>query len=526
MVKTILLPIQKQLTKMGLMWAAAGVEVFYRVLHGEVAQVLVFSGQVSRLSALLSGVREQRVLPVATQVPGLAEGELLEKTQRYLRQLLSRQIDLSVEKIEPQLELEKYGIDSVMVMAMTGELEQSFGTLSKTLFFEHRTIRELSEYFIDQHRSQLLALLQSQQAAAEPTSSKSPDSGGRRAAQSRNIARLRLPQDAPPAADRTPLREQFPELVLLNSRQASGRPIFWLHAALGGVDSYARVAREIDRPFYGIRARGLEAPSTPRVGIAALASYYVESLIATRPLQPIDLGGYSMGGCLAYEMARQLQQLGWQVASLVMIDTFHPSQIASADASTAGKCAILRNANAFLDALHGAASASRHGAHYEHLTHRDEHAALTGQKGKPEAYLSVVVSQMLRKGVRRNADQLTTMLRRAMTVQGLFEYADYVPKPLPSPQTLACIYFLNRSNELFGGMAPYFDPTAAARKPRKDHWTRWRKMLPTLKKVDVPASNHFVLLAQPEALSTITDVCRSLYAASDARGTMSIEAVA
>ena len=39
--------------------------------------------------------------------------------------------------------MDKYGIDSMMVLNLTRELESRFGELSKTLFFEYQSIGEL-----------------------------------------------------------------------------------------------------------------------------------------------------------------------------------------------------------------------------------------------------------------------------------------------------------------------------------------------------------------------------------------------
>ncbi len=52
--------------------------------------------------------------------------------------------------------MEDYGIDSIMIMHLTGRLEKSFGSLSKTLFFEYQNIESLAQYFMKAHRDTLL----------------------------------------------------------------------------------------------------------------------------------------------------------------------------------------------------------------------------------------------------------------------------------------------------------------------------------------------------------------------------------
>ena len=70
----------------------------------------------------------------------------------YLKRLLSGTLKLDVGRIEADAPLEKYGIDSISALRMVQELERAFGSLSKTLLFEYRSIDELAGYFCEQHR--------------------------------------------------------------------------------------------------------------------------------------------------------------------------------------------------------------------------------------------------------------------------------------------------------------------------------------------------------------------------------------
>ncbi|WP_139487918.1 SDR family NAD(P)-dependent oxidoreductase [Brevibacillus dissolubilis] len=85
--------------------------------------------------------------------------QLRPKATHYLKQLLSSVIQLPEHRIDAEAPMEKYGIDSFMVIQLTNQLEKSFGPLSKTLFFEYQTISELTGYFLEAHREQLLQLL-------------------------------------------------------------------------------------------------------------------------------------------------------------------------------------------------------------------------------------------------------------------------------------------------------------------------------------------------------------------------------
>src|SRR5262249_3347228 len=92
---------------------------------------------------------------VAGQPSEMNSGTLVEKTQEYLCRQFSELLRLPAHKIDPQAALENYGIDSILAMKLTNQLEKTFGALSKTLFFEYQTIHELTEYFTQSHSARL-----------------------------------------------------------------------------------------------------------------------------------------------------------------------------------------------------------------------------------------------------------------------------------------------------------------------------------------------------------------------------------
>nr|WP_139488192.1 SDR family NAD(P)-dependent oxidoreductase [Brevibacillus dissolubilis] len=83
--------------------------------------------------------------------------QLRAKTESYLKNLLAQETRVQTAKIDANDPMEKYGIDSVMVLSMTRHLEKDFGELSKTLFFEYQTVADLAGYFMSKHHEQLIA---------------------------------------------------------------------------------------------------------------------------------------------------------------------------------------------------------------------------------------------------------------------------------------------------------------------------------------------------------------------------------
>jgi amino acid adenylation domain-containing protein len=118
-------------------------------------------------------------------------------------------------------------------------------------------------------------------------------------------------------------------------------PLLLIHAVGGTVFPYAQLAAELSGVF---RVRGLEAPGLGPDGVtaatlAALAEDYSERLLAVQPDGPYRLAGWSMGGVIAFEVARRLERAGHQVASLVLLDApfAMPDRAAPGQAELAGR---------------------------------------------------------------------------------------------------------------------------------------------------------------------------------------------
>ncbi|RYZ42467.1 MAG: non-ribosomal peptide synthetase [Myxococcaceae bacterium] len=108
------------------------------------------------------------------------------------------------------------------------------------------------------------------------------------------------------------------------TRTGSRRPFFCVHPVSGNVLPYLELARRLgpDQPFYAFQSTGLEGEGAPLETVEAMAASYVEALRTLQPSGPYRLGGWSLGGMVAFEMARQLEQQGEQVEQLVLIDAY------------------------------------------------------------------------------------------------------------------------------------------------------------------------------------------------------------
>jgi thioesterase domain-containing protein len=100
-----------------------------------------------------------------------------------------------------------------------------------------------------------------------------------------------------------------------------------IHPAGGHVFAFIPLAHHLgaDQPCYGLQARGLEEGQDPHTRIEEMAACYIEAIRTVQSEGPYLLGGWSMGGEIAFEMAQQLHAQRQSVALLALLDARIPS---------------------------------------------------------------------------------------------------------------------------------------------------------------------------------------------------------
>ena len=100
-------------------------------------------------------------------------------------------------------------------------------------------------------------------------------------------------------------------------------PFFCVHGGGGNVLIYKDLAKHLgeDYPFYGLQARGLDGSGDYLTTVEAMADSYLAELQELQPEGPYFIGGFCMGGQIAFEIARKLVEKGQQVNLLVLIDS-------------------------------------------------------------------------------------------------------------------------------------------------------------------------------------------------------------
>ncbi|MEX3547626.1 MAG: SDR family NAD(P)-dependent oxidoreductase [Burkholderia sp.] len=118
----------------------------------------VAAGQLSKDEAL-ARLRQVQDAPDAGHVPVRAAAVTREAVAQALAALYAGLSKIALETIDPLEALESYGIDSIVIAGMNRELGERFAGLSKTLFFEHRTLDSLAGFLWREHEAACRAWL-------------------------------------------------------------------------------------------------------------------------------------------------------------------------------------------------------------------------------------------------------------------------------------------------------------------------------------------------------------------------------
>jgi aspartate racemase len=121
----------------------------------------------------------------------------------------------------------------------------------------------------------------------------------------------------------------LPRCIVPIQMGSSPVPLFCIHILGKGLRYFRPLARYLGSQWtlYGTSASLSDDPDAPHPrDIRALATYYLRAIQALQPQGPYHLVGFSFGGLVAFEMARQLRAQGHSVGLLGLLDTKCPGK--------------------------------------------------------------------------------------------------------------------------------------------------------------------------------------------------------
>lgn len=114
---------------------------------------------------------------------------------------------------------------------------------------------------------------------------------------------------------------EHPGIIVLQKGKGL-TPLFCMHCGGGNLFWYRHLATQLgdNRPVLGLLPSGVDGKSEFHQTVEAMAQCYVQRMQAVFPRGPYMVCGYSFGGSIAYEIARQLRAQGCEVVFTGLFD--------------------------------------------------------------------------------------------------------------------------------------------------------------------------------------------------------------
>ncbi|HAU86138.1 MAG TPA: hypothetical protein DCW90_11780 [Lachnospiraceae bacterium] len=296
-------------------------------------------------------------------------------------------------------------------------------------------------------------------------------------------------------------KEPISQLVPLNSVK-KGKPIFWIHGDEGELDSLYSIAKELEYPVYGLRIVKYIEHEPRFTNIQILACDYVEQIKKKQSKGPYRLGGYSIGGLIAYEIVRQLQMQGEEVDTLLLIQ-----------APNAEK--IMESRKSDYDFLLQGVNRTLIGRNQENqnelsqvLIKPDE---ATGEDS--ESYLARLIEIGKERGLSLSISEgeLWDMFwQRFQIKKHLFEMILKL-LPLPHPNMVNCYYCTSSTEEYYGALESYFMRDTPIQLGLMDADKYWNELMDKVVTKEIAATNQFTAMYEPQFREQLIQYCSEVY---------------
>jgi amino acid adenylation domain-containing protein len=285
--------------------------------------------------------------------------------------------------------------------------------------------------------------------------------------------------------------------------------VYWMHPGHGNIVCYLDLARHLgtDQPTYGLQALDMDDGVDPFAGIEAMAARYVAEIRQHQPHGPYLIGGWSLGGVIAYEVAQQLTLAGEEVAALLLLDCSLPVIASSLLAISPS----LMRSYLLIDHVRDAAAAA--GKEPLPLTPYD----IDGMT--MDAQLDLLVGELQqRDAMPLGVDK--DMLRRYFEIRlaRIDAQNRYVPRPYPGRITLIKTTALNLGITLREMRQMYADAM-------RNHPTYgWGDLTPEPVEVRTVPGHHESMVREPHVRVLAEEVRASLAAVEERRRSRAVPA--
>ncbi|KAJ6042766.1 uncharacterized protein N7446_013832 [Penicillium canescens] len=208
-----------------------------------------------------------------------------------VRHIILEETGLAEDELEVTADLASLGVDSLMSLTVLGKLREQGVELPMEFFIHHTTMGEVSQALVSGNND------------------------------------LRPEEILPSTKERG--REANCILLQKRSNPTSSKTLFLFPDGSGSPASYAGLKQlHADFEICGLVCPFVNDPGRYTDGIEDVVRIYLSAIKNHSPSGPYHLGGWSVGGVLAYEASKQLIDAGEKVHDLVLIDAPCPAVLA------------------------------------------------------------------------------------------------------------------------------------------------------------------------------------------------------
>ncbi len=232
------------------------------------------------------------------------------KIELFLRQETALRMGAGIDQVAIDQDFIQLGLDSMAIADLIIRTDALLETnLSPSVLFKNPEIGSLAMYLGEVHAERLDQIVVA------------PDAPAAEAVKAASEIRIAPNHAAQPVDILVPLQTK-----------GSLAPIFAVPGAGGGALSLQALAQAFgnEQPLYCLEAVGLDGATEPHGSVEDIAAFNIAALREVKAEGPYRLLGYSNGGIVAFEMARQLAAQGEKV-ELSLLDTLSP-QVEGKDA--------------------------------------------------------------------------------------------------------------------------------------------------------------------------------------------------
>lgn len=257
--------------------------------------------------------RSLAVEAVATAPAPAAGGSDMIET---IRVVIAQEMEMDLEEIVETTDLSNLGMDSLMALTVLGKLREEHDIdLDPTILADNPTLGHLRK-----------ALGLDTPAQPPPQTKAPPPAPPVVAVAPTPAPALAVMPNMPPATS----------VLLQGNPKTATKNFFLFPDGSGSATSYVSIPAIDSKNLavYGLNCPFMKDPTSYTCGIEGVSKLYLEEVMRRQPIGPYILGGWSAGGVVAYEVAKQLSALSktnpdknWYVEKLILIDSPCPVKL-------------------------------------------------------------------------------------------------------------------------------------------------------------------------------------------------------